>query len=711
MISNSKWLAAVTGIAGIILVCSSSVSKINEEEDRYNKILHTVGYILQKGHYAPTPINDQFSEKIFSAFLKEIDPEKNIFLEDDISVLKKFDNTIDDEILGAPVAFFYRVNELYKKRLFAIKERYPAMLEKTFSFNQPDSIISVYEKINYPTTSINQDQTWYKKLQYMALEKLVQLQDEREISKNDTLVKKQDSTLEREARIFTLKTMGKSLDRLLRKTTDDDRFSLFINVITNTMDPHTDYFMPVAKRSWDEGLSGKFYGIGAVIGEENGYVKISTVSHGGPAWKTGEINDGDLILKIAQGNNEPVDVAGYDVPDAVKLFRGTKGTTVQLTVKKIDGTIKLVTIVREELKLEETFAKSYLIEEGGRKTGYIYLPKFYSAFGEAGGRSCHEDVAAELVKLQNEKVDGVIIDLRNNGGGSLLEVVRMVGLFIPEGPVVQVKNSDGRSTFHKDEDKGKVLYSGALVVMVNEFSASASEIFAAAIQDYKRGIVAGSSSTYGKGTVQRPIPLNDEPGKDNIGTIHLTMQKYYRVNGASTQLRGVEPDLVLPGYYEFYKIKERDNPASLAWDELKELQYKPWLNQPDLNFMKLAFQKRNDSSGVLVKIKQHASWLALQQDAPDYLQITRYRQQVKKIKEQADEARQLLKLAKEMNIKLTGGDTSTTGTASADRNSRWLNFLKKDMYVREASLIVQDMNGSARMTNNFAKLPSASNSN
>lgn len=679
------------GLVAIFILTTSSKPKVNYDDDRNNKVLHTIGQILKQVHFKPQVINDTFSQKIFSEFLKSIDREKNIFLENDIKELKKYELKIDDEITGAPIEFFYIANEIYKKRLVTVRDKNISAFDKQFSYNDKDSIITLYDQQKFPKNEKEQAKIWAKELKFRTMEKYVELQNQREKSNVDSVKNKTDNELELQARNATKAVMVKYFDRLIRKTSDTDRFNLFVNTITNMMDPHTDYFAPIEKRAWDEAITGKFFGIGAQIGQENGYVKIAVVSQGGPAWKSGEVNDGDLIMKIGEANTEPVDVAGYDIPEAVKLIRGNKGTTVSLTLRKVDGTIKVVQIVREELKLEETFTKSAVIQEGDKKTGYIYLPKFYTNFGDPSGRSCFEDVANELIKLQQEKVDGVVIDLRNNGGGSLQEVVNMVGLFIPDGPVVQVVDSKGKSNFLSDRDNGKVLYDGPLVVIINEFSASASEIFAAAIQDYQRGIIVGSSSSYGKGTVQRPIPLSRN-SMEEFGSIHLTIQKYYRINGASVQLKGVEPDIVMPGYYEFFKVKEKDVPTSLVWDEVGKLPYKPWGKLPKIDFLKTEFQKRNDSSGVFKKIFNNSVWLAKQNDSPNYLNIEKYNFLEKEKKDIAIQTRELLKMKTDMDIKIL--DTiskDSLSTSLKESNKRFVNFLKNDFYLFETTNILNDM--------------------
>lgn len=670
--------------AALVLFSSVFAGEGNSTNPRYDKILHEVAKVLTQAHFSPQSLNDQFSAKVFADYLDRLDPEKNIFLKEDIEYLKKFEDKIDDELRGKPVGFFYEVNDLYKKRLKEVNAVALDALAKPYNFTIEDSIVA--NNPEWPASVADQKKNWYKKLKYMSLERYADLLDDKKLGTDETMAKKTDADLEVESRRLTSNVVKKYFDRQIGRTTDDDRFSLFINAITNMMDPHTDFFMPVEKRSWDEDLSGKFYGIGATITEENGYPKIFSVTAGGPAWRTGEVNDGDLITKIAQGNSEPVDVAGYDVPDAIKLIRGAKGSVVKLTLKKADGTSKTVAIEREEMKLDEVFAKSTVINDDGHKTGYIYLPKFYTSLGEESGRNCSEDIARELIKLKKENVESVIIDIRDNGGGSLYEVIRMVGLFIPKGPVVQVKSGDGRFSTHGDND-GRVLYDGPLVVMVNEFSASASEIFAAAIQDYHRGVVIGSSSTYGKGTVQRPIPLSDHPDTEDLGTIHLTIQKYYRINGSSTQLKGVEPDIVLPGYYEYFKMKEKDNPSALAWDELKKLNYSTWDQQPSMDSLTNGVNRRHSLN--LNKIKNNVAWLASQSKGTRYLSLNAYEKKEQEIRQKVEETRKLMQLSDSLDIKPV--DTNLADGRTAERNDRWLKSLKKDAYLAEAVHISGDL--------------------
>jgi carboxyl-terminal processing protease len=546
------------------------------------RLLAQVGAILEQLHYSPKKIDDAFSKEVFVKFLDQIDSDKSQFLQSDIDGFKKYENKIDDEIHGeSPIEFVPAVSTVFDQRIKEVMVLYKDILSKPFDFTKEETTVLDGSKLGYAKTPEELRERWRKKLKFYTLERYVDLLDQKEKNKGkkDFVVKK-DSELEKEAREKVLKLMSESYEHMQKTVKEDDRFNDFMNVITNLMDPHSDYFPPVEKRSFDERMSGRFYGIGATLTKDDYGVKIASVVPGGAAWKSGEIVVNDVITKVAQGKAEPVDISGYETTDAVKIIRGDKGTEVRLTIKKQDGTIKVVSMMREEVVQDELFAKSAIIQNGKEKIGYISLPDFYADFQDANGHRCSEDVAKEVVKLKNEHVDGIVIDIRNNGGGSLYEVVKMVGLFIKNGPVVQVKERSGKidQDTWRDNDPS-VLYDGPLAVMVNEMSASASEIFAGAIQDYKRGIIIGSTSTYGKGTVQRQIPFGTRTNfsdQTDLGMMTLTFQKFYRVNGGSTQLKGITPDVVLPDAYEFYKIREKDNPDALPWDHITKMDYTTW---------------------------------------------------------------------------------------------------------------------------------------
>ncbi|MBE7174672.1 MAG: carboxy terminal-processing peptidase, partial [Williamsia sp.] len=572
-------------VGGLLWAFTSSGKTPDDDlKVKQQQLLVLVGSILEKNHYDPKKIDDSFSKIIFKNYLTDLDPDKNLFMQSDINALKKYENTIDDEIHGASLQFYPAAIVVYKQRLDETEGIYKELLSKPFNFNTDEKVQLDADKLSYPTDAAARKEQWRKRLKYLTLERFVDLQNQRsKAGDKDSIKTKTDAQLEAEARSKVQQIMARIYERQTKTFSEEDQFSLFVNTITDEMDPHTSYLAPVAKRSFDEDMSGRFYGIGALLKEEDGQIKISSVVPGSPAFKTGKVQENDVIMKVAQGDEEPVDITGYATTDAVKLIRGGKNTTVKLTLKKADGTLQVVPIVRDEIVLDDTFAKSLLINKDGKKIGYIYLPEFYLDVNRDNGARCSQDVAKEVMKLKAEGVDGIVMDLRSNPGGSLPEVVNMAGLFIKQGPIVQAKDKNGAPYIWRDNDPS-VLYDGPLTVMVNEGSASASEIFAAAMQDYHRAIVVGSTSTYGKGTVQKPVPLgrpNFMTGTGEDGALVLTFEKFYRVNGGSTQVKGVTPDIVLPDQYEYLKIRERDNESALPWDQIQKTDYQPWTGAVD----------------------------------------------------------------------------------------------------------------------------------
>ena len=711
---SKKFLPIFLVLTAASLFIAYSTQGKNEKDNpksKYAKVLRNVGIILEEGHYSPKKIDDNFSKTAFKKFIEDLDNAKNILLQSDIDALKKYETKIDDEIHGAEIKSFFDVNEIYLKRLNEASILFNAILAKPFEFTKDEAIQTDVEKLSFPKTLTERTEVWRKYLKYLVLSKFVDMQEEREknsaTKKNfnsvaDSINKvpfkaKADSTLEREARDAVRKQMARYFTTKINRENTEENFSTFINAITGTMDPHTTYFAPVDMRSFNEGMSGSFFGIGAQLKDDDGKIKIASLISGGPAWKQGDLKVDDEIIKIAQANADPVDVTGYDVPDAVKLIRGaTKGSEVRLTVKRTDGSIKVITLLRGKVDLEDTFAKSAIIN-GDKKIGYIYLPEFYLNFNDASGHKCSEDVANEIKKLKAENVDGIIMDLRNNGGGSLPEVVKMAGLFIQEGPICQVQSRGEKPYTWKDNDN-TVLYDGPLTVMVNEFSASASEIFAAAIQDYKRGIVIGSTSTYGKGTVQRTIPLNPErenqlfgnENKDDLGSIKLTLQKFYRVNGGSTQLKGVTPDIVLPDRFESLKFREKDNTLSLPWDEIAKVDYTTWtstLTDNPSSYLK------NSETTTLGKIKTTLLEMDKLNDKEYSLSSTKFKQEKKQLNATYKVLDSLFKLQKELVVKNSAADAIPVDAAKdkVEKNNAWLKRLSNDIYIDESVKIMRNM--------------------
>ena len=679
-----------------------------EPPTKYERILQSVGEMLKQGHYSPKDINDNFSKIVFKKFLEDLDPEKNILMREDFVALKRHETRVDDEIKGAPVEFFTDAAKIFNKRIEEVAKEYKDILSKPFDFTVDENYITDPKKVDFATGESQRREMWRKRLKYMVLDRYVELQDIQEKNKGKAgFTAKSNTELEKEAREKVVKIMDRTFDRYRFKFNDDDKFSIYVNAITNMMDPYTEFFPPIDKRYFDEQLSGQFFGIGASLIYEEGNIKVGSLLTGSPAWKSEQVDAGDIIMKVAQGNEQPVELTGYTIEDAVKLIRGKKGTEVKLTLKKKDGTLKTVSLIRDKIIQDETFARSTVVDEGTAKIGYIFLPEFYANFDDPTGSRSAVDVAKEVVKLKEQKVDGIVIDLRNNGGGSLYDVVQIAGLFIDQGPIVQVKDREGRPTVMRDKD-GSVLYDGPLAVMVNEFSASASEIFAAAIQDYGRGVVIGSSSTYGKGTVQRSIGLDPENFLSNnseLGSLKLTLQKFYRINGGSTQLKGVVPDIVIPDKYEYLHFREKDNTNALPWDEISQAQYKKWEGGYDLQTIKNLSNARIANNPIFQGIKKNTQWLSEQNDKEYSLQIDKFKKDQQIIRVAARQVDSLEKLKQPLNISFLPQDsTRMSGDKDkAERYNQWLKNLKSDIYLDQAIKVVSDIQSQRNLAKGAMK--------
>ena len=687
-------------VAAGMFLAFRSLGKNSNPPSKYDKILRNVGQMLTEAHYSPKDINDDFSKRIFAKFMNDLEQEnqRRLLLQSDYNALKKFETKIDEEIKGdAPVEFFLAAGKIFNARVEEAAKIYTDVLSQPFDYAVNETVVTDPDKIKTPATDVERKENWRKYLKYLSLDRYTELLDQRERNKGkEGFVVKTDAELEKDARDRVKRVMDRTFDRYRHKFSDDDRFSIFVNDITTAMDPHTEFFPPVEKRYFDEQMSGSFYGIGAQLTYDDGNIKIASLVTGTPAWKSGEIQVGDIILKVAQGNNEPVELIGYDVQDAVKLIRGSKGTEVRLTIKKSDGSIKTIGLIRDKIVQEETFARSAIVKNGPEKVGYIYLPEFYADFENANGARCSVDVAREIMKLKEEKVDGIIMDLRNNGGGSLYDVVQMAGLFIEEGPIVQVKDRDGKPSVLRDKDRS-VLYDGPLAVMVNEFSASASEIFAAAIQDYNRGIIIGSTSTYGKGTVQRNIGLdfasNLLGSNSELGTVKLTLQKFYRINGGSTQLKGVSSDVVLSDRFEQLKLREKDDPDALPWDEIAKVNYTPWNPGYDTKTVERLEEERLNNNDVFKTIRANTEWLDKQNDREHPLQLEKYRQEQKAVQATVKQNETLEKLKDSLDVSAVPRDKNmfAADKLKQDRFDNWLKSLTKDIYLDQAVKVMNDM--------------------
>lgn len=700
MLSKKVWPLLVLVIAGSLLFWAFKARSTEEPTlAKQQRLLTAIGQILESRHYSPKAIDDAFSKQVFTKYMSSLDPDKDIFTQPDIDELKKYETTIDDEINGAAIQFFPAAGVLYKKRLDEAVSDYTTVLAKPFDFSTNESAQLDGEKLNYPANDAAKMDTWRKRAKFLTLERYSELLNYRDKNKGvDSIARKTNQQLEGEARAKVLTALNKIYTRIKLRFTEEEQFNSFVNTITDLMDPHTEYFAPVEKRGFDEEMSGHFFGIGAQLKEEDNTIKIATLIPGSPAWKSQKVQVNDIILKVAQGSGEPIDIAGYDVTDVVKIIRGTKGTEVRLTMKKADGTIQVISLIRDEIVQDEQFARSVVAKVGAKKIGYIFLPEFYADFENPNGARCSQDVKHEIEKLKKENIDGIVLDLRNNGGGSLYEVVQMVGLFIKTGPVVQVKDREGAPTTLSDNE-GSVLYDGPLTVMVNEMSASASEIFAAAIQDYKRGLIIGSTSTYGKGTVQKNLPLGKPidmtTGATEYGALKLTFEKFYRINGNSTQLKGVTPDIILPDQYDYIKFREKDQPSALPWDQIQQSTYAVWNSSFDWAPIEQKAEQRVAQNPAFSTIKNNTDWLSKNVDKEYELNIDKYKQEQTAVRDKVRQNDSMTKLRQPMDIQPVDSDKdkffNNPDKAKGERYKDWLKGVQTDIYINETLNIVGDI--------------------
>ena len=696
---NYKVILLITVLSAVLWSFIPTKKKSDPEKDKL--LLELLTMVLERGHYSPVAMDDAFSKKVYAKYLEGIDPTKRFFLQSDIEEFSKFELQIDDMIKRKDLTFFNLTNGLLLQRMQESRGIYEQVLASPFDFTSNENINVDYEKLPYAKSKKELTDRWRKQLKLQALSSITDKQklEEDKKAKDANYTAKSFEAIEKEVRENSLKSLDEYFNFIQKELTRNDWFSIYLNAIVERFDPHTFYFSPEDKEKFDVSMSGTFEGIGARLQKKNDAVEISELISGGPAWKGKELEAGDLILKVAQGAEEPIDVAGMRLDDVVKKIKGPKGTEVRLTVKKVDGSIKVISIIRDEVETEETFAKSSIVEKDGKRFGIIYLPKFYISFENKENRDAYKDVALEIERLKAQNIDGLVMDLRDNGGGSLETVVKMVGLFIPEGPVVQVKAPGRNPEILPDPDK-KVQYEGPLVVMINNFSASASEIFAAAIQDYKRGIVVGSKHSYGKGTVQNVIDLNQfirGNSYGDLGALKTTIQKFYRINGGSTQREGVMSDIVFPDRYTYLDMGERDEESALPWDKIAPAKYEPL----PINYDQIITnsKKRIASNSYFKLIDENAKWIFERKDDNSFsLNLNQFKKEMA----QSDAKIKKFKVLSEYNNKLKFNSLPhelvqfEKDSLLKQKRERWHEDLQKDVYMEETLNVIAEIKASQK---------------
>jgi len=680
----------------LLILVSSLTSFKKVETDPKDKILLTIlEYVLTQNHYQPNDFDDAFSENVFNSFIERIDPTKRFFLQSDIDEFSIFKTRIDDQLKDKDLTFFYLVHNRLTHRVEESKEYYNEIITKPFRFNIDETLDVDYEKFPYSKTENDIASHWRKQLKLNTLSRLhdkIELENEKKKEDKNYKVRSFDE-LENEAREDTKENMD-TFFKLFSEQTREDWFSTFINCIAEDFDPHTNYFDPITKKGFETRMSGKLEGIGARLQRSNDYTKVSEIISGGPAWKQGELEVGDLIIKVAQGSEDPVDIVGMRLDNAIEYIKGKKGTEARLTVKKLDGSTKIISIIRDVVELEETFVKSSVVEKDGKNFGVINLPSFYIDFNEKSYRNSATDMEQEIKRLKEENIEGLVIDLRNNGGGSLETAIEITGLFINKGPVVQQKYRGHNPKIRVDKDP-RIQWNGPLVVLVNEISASASEIFAAAMQDYGRAVIIGGQQTYGKGTVQSVLDLNKLHNLDkDFGALKMTIQKFYRINGSSTQLKGVVSDVKLPSRYSYMEIGERDLDNPLPFDKVAKAKYSLWNNYSNFDKAIANSISRVSSDEYFKLIDNHAKWLKeSNEDTVAFLSYEAYKEDIENHK---NDSKQFNKL-KDYTTNLTFESPSYELALIAnnedlkEKRERWHKNLKKDIYMSEALNVLSEL--------------------
>lgn len=694
----------------IILVLALAFTSVLADQELGEKALYMqyMTLLTLQGHYEPLGLDDEFSLRVFDLYLKYLDYNKRFFTKRDYNKLKSGQRKIDDEIKNGEVDFFFRAINLLNKRIVDVKEITHGVLEQPMDFSLNETLETNINKRDYPQDQRELKELWRKIIKHQVLLTYYDEWQSRKTkapSASGTLAL--DDQLLDEAKEKVLKNLNATFDRMLAESTEE-RFYLYLDAIANSYDPHTEYIPPQEKEDYDIHLSGAFYGIGATLQKEGENIKVVEIIPGGPSWKQKELQVGDIITQVAQGNEEPVDIVNMSLNDAVRLIRGEKGTTVRLTVKKPDGQTTVISIDRDLVVLEEAYAKSAIVEDaGGEQYGYIYLPSFYHDFQRDDGRSSALDVKNHLEQLKKAGVAGVILDLRKNTGGLLLDAVEMAGHFLQTGPVVQVKKRDGGIRVLKDTNP-EVIYEGPLVVLIDSFSASASEILAAALQDYGRAVIVGSPRSFGKGTVQVVYVNLDDildyifPEKQELkplGYIKYTVEKFYRITGGSTQLKGVEPDVILPDLYSHLDYGEAATDYPLPWDEIQTLPFEKWQRRVSAAVLtKLATasaQRVAEDDGFQLINRNIDRVLAEKQSSAVSLNLDAFLRQ-KKVEEAEKSAFEDLK-AQESEYSFTASFTAINSRSEAEEEetakeyAEWIQALHEDIYLHETLNILQDL--------------------
>ena len=669
------------------------------DDEKMQAIMLTLGRTLSYLHYAPKPINDAYSQDVYNKYFEDVDASKRYFLQSDMDEFKKHYTKLDDYLNQGNLSFYkLTIDRLYQS-VDEIDKMTQDILSKPINLDEDEELVLEPKKKKNPANADEQYKEWRKYIKYNILQEIETLNSKEEAQrkkKDSVIAKKLPDTIKyapltlekkREKATSEVKDLITDSFRRFKKRKKMDWFTVYMNAYSEVFDPHTNYFSPKNKEDFDMSFTGKVIGIGAIIQEKRGYLYLGALTIGAPAWKSKQLTEGDKILKVrSKPKEEPVNVVGMLSDEAVRLIRGEKGVPVTLTIEKKDKTIKEVTMIREEVTIEDTFARSIVVNStNGKKYGFIYLPSFNADFEDSKGRNASDDIKAELIKLKSENVEGIILDLRSNGGGSLTEVGDIMGLFMNAGPYVQVKDGQGKVNVLNNKTNAPI-WNGPLVVMQNELSASASEIFAGMVQDYGRGVVVGSPSSFGKGTVQTFVDLNRFLNStDDFGSLKLTIQKFYRVTGESTQRKGVEADIKMNDFFSYAEVGERFDQYALPWDKIQATTYKK-LSGFKIAELQAEIDKRINASENYKLLQESAKWKeALDKEETISLKQDKFFEIAKTRKAQIEKFRALDKFNNGLKFTLHKDEAERIkkDEAFAKKTENWKKNLQRDFYLEE----------------------------
>jgi carboxyl-terminal processing protease len=690
-----RLVAAVATMAILAVFLPSHRSLAASTQDFDQSRVRLLTYVLRQQighHFSAKPIDDNLSVSAFQLYLKQLDFQKRFLLDSEVRQLRAFEKRIDDEILTGKIQLVPFADRLMNQAISRAEELVRDILSHPFDFDVAEDYETDPEKLNFCLTELELRERWRKELKFRVLTRYLMLMEDDGIATPSAIPKEKRTAFEKQAREKIIKQNNDYFSRLHQETVQD-QYDSYLNAFTRAFDPHTNYMPPQSKEDFDISMRGSLEGIGATLRDDDGNIKVVKVVPGSAAARQGQLQVDDTILAVAQGSGDPVEVTGMRLRDAVALIRGKKGSEVRLTVKRAGHKPLIIPIIRDVVIIEDSFVKSAVVDDpGGRRYGYIKIPSFYRDFEETrdgnGGRNSTDDVRAALASLKRQGIAGLILDLRNNGGGALTDAVGVAGLFIERGPIVQVRTSGGSSKVLDDQDSS-VEYRGPMVVLVNQFSASASEIVAGALQDYGRAVIVGGEHTHGKGTVQVVMNLDEALTLRNmsrylpLGALRLTTQKFYRVSGESTQYRGVVPDIVLPDRQESSKFGEKYLDYSLPWDTIAGVKHVDWdKGLVDLSWLKTRSQARVNSNPEFVKIRNVAKTLA------ERLENTRQSLQIETVfKERKD----LGKEGGAPHDELGEEDAASNAHKGETEQAKLLRLLREDPYIGEAKAIVGDI--------------------